>query len=45
MTEQRLTDLTVLSIERELDSSIPLDDAIDIFSCRQSEKNIRIQLT
>jgi len=34
MTEQRLTGLTVLSIEREPASSISLDDAIEIFNCR-----------
>lgn len=31
MSEQRLTDLAVISIERELSSSISLDKAIDIF--------------
>ena len=40
MSEQRLTDLAVISIKRELSSSISLDKAIDIFG--QSDRRITL---
>lgn len=40
MSEQRLTDLAIISIERELSSSVCLDKAIDIFS--QSDRRIAL---
>ena len=40
MSEQRLTDLAIISIERELSSSVSLDKAIDIFS--QSDRRIAL---
>ena len=40
MGEQRLTDLAIISIERELSSSISLDEAVDIFS--QTDRRIAL---
>ena len=42
MSEQRLTDLAVLSIEKELSQSLSLDEVVQNFS--GSDKNRRIQL-
>ena len=42
MTEQRLTDLAILSIEKELANDISLDDVVDLFAAR--DKNSRIVL-
>ena len=42
MTEQRLTDLAILSIEKELSNDISLDDVVDLFAAR--DKNSRIVL-
>jgi len=38
MSEQCLTDLAIISIERELSSSVSLDKAINIFS--QSDRRM-----
>ena len=40
MGEQCLTDLAIISIERELSSSISLDEAVDIFS--QTDRRIAL---
>lgn len=40
MSEQRLTDLAIISIERELSSAVSLDKAVDIFS--QSDRRITL---
>ena len=40
MGEQRLTNLAIISIERELSSSISLDEAVDIFS--QTDRRIAL---
>ena len=42
MTEQQLTDLAILSIEKELANDISLDDVVDLFAAR--DKNSRIVL-
>ena len=43
MTEQRLTDLAILSIEREVSKQISLDNVIDEFAAK--DKNRRIILS
>ena len=43
MSEQRLTDLAVLSIERDISDSLNLDDVVVAFA--QKHKNARIVLT
>ena len=40
MSEQRLTDLAIISIKRELSNSVSLDEAVDIFS--QSARRITL---
>ena len=40
MSEQRLTDMAILSIERDLADSLKLDDIVDEFA----KKNRRIML-
>ena len=40
MSEQRLTDLAIISIERELSSAVSLDKAVGIFS--QSDRRITL---
>ncbi len=45
MTEQRLTDLAILSIENELTMELPLDTVITEFATSdKSDKNRRIVL-
>ena len=43
MSEQRLTDLAVLSIERDISDSLDLENVVDAFA--QKHKNSRIVLT
>ena len=43
MSEQRLTDLAVLSIERDISDNLDLDNVVDVFA--QKHKNNRIVLT
>lgn len=40
LSEQRLTDLAIISIERELSSSLSLDEAVDTFS--QTDRRIAL---
>ena len=42
MSEQRLTDLAVLSIERDISDSLDLENVVDAFA--QNHKNSRIVL-
>ena len=42
MNEQRLTDLAILSIERELSNSISLDEVIDIFQSEDHDRRIML---
>ena len=42
MGEQRLTDLAILSIERELSSMISLDEVIDIFHSEDNNRRIML---
>ena len=38
MSEQRLTDITTLPVERELSGSILLDDVVDAFNSTQNRR-------
>ena len=43
MSQQRLTDLAVLSIEQDISDSLDLENVVDAFA--QKQKNSRIVLT
>ena len=40
MSEQHLTDLALLSIEKQLSQALPLDDVIDRFAAADTNRRI-----